>query len=324
MIGLALVLFGLGIFLSAFFSGSETGLYRASRVRLVIDALGGDKISRGILWLINNPALFVATTLIGNNLANYLCSLAIVLGISTMFTGEMASVAELVAPVVLSPLIFVYGELMPKNLFYYAPNKLLRIGGPLFLFFFILFIPAATLLWLLGRVLQFLVGEAPDQVHLRLAREELTDVLEEGHEAGILLPSQRRLAHNLFAYAGKRVTDFALPIARVGAIREGTRRAEVLRLARRHKVSVVPVQRENKRELIGYVRVVDVYLDKSPTISLSLVRPLLRIGHKEVFAAAMIKLQSAKENVAQIVDENGSPVGLLYERSLSDPMFRSN
>lgn len=323
MMLLALLLFTLGIFLSAFFSGSETGLYRASRVRLVLDALGGDKVSRGILWLINNPALFVATTLIGNNLANFLCSMAIVLGTGVLFTGNLANIAELSAPVILSPLVFVYGELLPKNLFYYAPNKLLRIGGPLFLFFFVLFMPAAVLLWLLGRALEFLVGESPDQVRLRLAREELTDVLEEGHEAGILLPSQRRLAHNLFAYAGKRVTDFSIPIARVGAIKVGAKRSDVLRLARRHKVSVVPVQREKKRELIGYVQVVDVYLDQSPTVSLSLVRPLLRIGHQEAFAAAMIKLQSAKENVAQIVDSEGLPVGLLYERSLSKPMFHS-
>ena len=323
MIWLGLLLFSLGIFLSAFFSGSETGLYRASRVRLVLDALGGDKISRGILWLINNPALFVATTLIGNNLANYLCSLAIVLGTSTLFTGEMASIAELAAPVVLSPLIFVYGELLPKYLYFYAPNKLLRLGGPLFLVFFVLFLPAAVLLWLLGRALEFLVGESPDQVRLRLAREELREVLEEGHEAGILLPAQRLLAQNLFAHAGKRVTDFAIPIARIGAVKEGAKRSDVLRLAKRHKVSVVPVQRAKERELIGYVRIVDVFLDDSPIISLSLVRPLLRIGHQEVFAAAMIKLQSAKENVAQIVDANGSPVGLLYERSLSDPMFRS-
>ena len=57
----------IGIFLSAFFSGSETGFYRVTRVRLVIKALRGDRVSRGLLWLTNNPALFVATTLIGNN-----------------------------------------------------------------------------------------------------------------------------------------------------------------------------------------------------------------------------------------------------------------
>jgi len=74
---LALLL--LGIFLSGFFSGSETGFYRASRVRIVIASLDGDRMSKALVKLINNPALFVATTLIGNNVANYVTSLAIVL-----------------------------------------------------------------------------------------------------------------------------------------------------------------------------------------------------------------------------------------------------
>ena len=69
----------LGIFLSGFFSGSETGFYRASRVRIVIASLDGDRMSKALVKLINNPALFVATTLIGNNVANYVTSLAIVL-----------------------------------------------------------------------------------------------------------------------------------------------------------------------------------------------------------------------------------------------------
>ena len=54
-----------GLFLSAFFSGSEIAFYRATRLRLVLDALAGDRISRGLVWLTNHPSIFVATTLVG-------------------------------------------------------------------------------------------------------------------------------------------------------------------------------------------------------------------------------------------------------------------
>jgi Mg2+/Co2+ transporter CorB len=122
----------IGVLLSAFFSGSETGFYRVNRVRLVLDSRGGDLIARGLLYLTNNPSLFVATTLIGNNLANYVTSLAIVLITQEFFAPE-AHVAELVAPIALSPLLFVYGELLPKRLYYHAPYRLLRRGGQLLL-----------------------------------------------------------------------------------------------------------------------------------------------------------------------------------------------
>ena len=71
MIGIFLLLGG-GLILSALFSGSEIGFYRIPRVRLRLDALEGDFIARGLLWLTNYPTLFVATTLIGNNIANYI------------------------------------------------------------------------------------------------------------------------------------------------------------------------------------------------------------------------------------------------------------
>ena len=66
----AILLFLVGLMLSAFFSGSETGLYRVSRMRLVLDGLSGSRTARGIIWLLNHPEIFIATTLVGNNLAN--------------------------------------------------------------------------------------------------------------------------------------------------------------------------------------------------------------------------------------------------------------
>ena len=152
MIWIALGLGICGLFLSAFFSGSETGFYRATRLRLVLDAMAGDRIARGLLFLTNHPALFVATALVGNSVANYLISLAAVIAMGRVFP-QVPEAAEIIASIVLAPIVLVYGELLPKNLFLQAPNRLLRRGGALFLFFVALFFPLAGLLWLLGRLL---------------------------------------------------------------------------------------------------------------------------------------------------------------------------
>ena len=170
------LLFVAGLALSAFFSGAETGFYRVTRVRLVLDGLGGDWIARSLLWLTNNPTLFVATTLIGNNLANYLTSLSMVMGTHLLLGGD-SFLVEMLVPIALAPIVFIYGELMPKNLFYSAPNMLLRRGGPLFLFFTVLFAPISALLWGVGRLLERILGQAPLRVQLALARSELQQIL---------------------------------------------------------------------------------------------------------------------------------------------------
>ena len=91
----------------------------------------------------NNPAMFVATTLVGNNLANYLSSLAIVLGAAAIWPAHQDLLGTDRTHRACRPSCFVYGELLPKNLFFQAPNRLLRLGAPLFLVFAVLFLPAS-------------------------------------------------------------------------------------------------------------------------------------------------------------------------------------
>jgi len=320
VIWIALGLIAVGLFLSAFFSGSETGFYRATRTRLVLDALGGDLIAKGLVWLANHPSMFVATTLVGNNLANYLTTLAIVMGTQAVLTGH-GHVAELVAPLALAPLVFVYGELLPKNLFLHAPNRLLRRGGPLFLLFVPLFLPVSVLLWGLNRILARFVAEPPEQVRLTLARRELQGVLEEGHEAGILHPSQVALARGIFAVANDPVTRYATPLSQVPRARSDMTKDEVCRLARRLQVPDVPLEDAGTQpRLIGYVRVIDLELAASDR--LGPVRPLLEIPHTDSHVDALMRMHHAQESLAQVVDAEGQPLGILTARRLRERLFR--
>ena len=92
---LVLLLFATGVALSAFFSGSETGFYRVTRVRLLLDWLAGDRLARGLLWTTNHPSVFVATALVGNNLANYIASLAVVMGTQRIYAGGNLSLIHI-------------------------------------------------------------------------------------------------------------------------------------------------------------------------------------------------------------------------------------
>ena len=326
MIWIALGLAAVGLFLSAFFSGSETGFYRVTRTRLMLDALGGDLIARGLLWLVNHPSMFVATTLVGNNLANYLTSLAIVMGIQSLVRAGGQSpahwyAAELIAPLAFAPLLFVYGELLPKNLFLNAPNRLLRMGGPLFLLFVPLFFPVSVLLWGLNRILARFVAQPPERVRLTLARRELRRVLEEGHEAGILHPSQVELARGIFAVANHPVTRYTTPLGEVARARSDTSKEEVRRLARRLQIADVPVEdTAADSRLIGYVRIIDLGLD--PSGRLGPVRPLLEIPHTNSHIEALMQMHGARESLARVVDAEGHTLGILTARRLREPLFR--
>ncbi len=186
---IACLLFLIGLSLSAFFSGSETGLYRVSRTRLVLDGLSGSRAAHGMIWLLNHPTIFIATTLVGNNIANYLTSLSVVWAVATFFGPN--STAELIGPMLMTPIVFVFGELLPKYLFYHAPYRLIHATRPFLLTATVLLAPVSLILGLLGSALRLLTGQTPFRLRLAMARGELDQVLRDGHEAGILAAGQR-------------------------------------------------------------------------------------------------------------------------------------
>jgi len=319
MIWVALAVALLGLVLSALFSGSETGFYRATRLRLVLDTIAGDRVSRGLLWLVNRPALFVATALVGNNMANYLVSLGVVIGAQQLVVGKGHAV-ELIAPLVLSPFLFVYGELLPKNLFLQAPNRLLRRAGPLLLGFTVLFLPLSALLWGLNRLLAAMIAEPPERVRRTLARRELRRVVVEGHEAGILRPVQVALADGILAAAGRPVRSLAVPLAQVPRARADMTRQQVLTLARRYRIALVCIESPEKTgELAGYVRVIDLGLRGGETVEPC--RPLLEIPASSTLLAALMQMQSRGESIARVVDEQGTTAGIVTAQSLREALL---
>jgi putative hemolysin len=318
MIWVALGLGTSSLFLSAFFSGSETGFYRATRLRLVLDAMAGGRIARGLLFLVNHPALFVGTALVGNSVANYLISLATVIAMSQVFP-QIPEAAEIIASIVLAPIVLIYGELLPKNLFLQAPNRLLRRGGVLFLFFVVLFLPLAGLLWLLGRLLGRVTRSSPEPIRLVLAQRELRQILAEGHEAGILHPAQQSLAHGILAVARKPVRQFLTAPGQMVQVRADLGKQAVLRLAQRNHTAVIPVTADATGRLLGYVRVVDLRLQEGD--ELAPIRPLPEVRDDSPHLDALMRLESSGDSLARVVNGRGETVGIVTLERLREPLF---
>ncbi len=303
-----------GLLLSAFFSGSETGFYRATRVRLAIEALAGSWTSRALLWLAHQPSLFIATTLVGNNLANYVTSLAVVMA-SQRFYPDGGALVAVLGPIVLAPVLFIFGELLPKNLFFAAPNRLLKRCTPALLFCTVLFAPITLLLWTFSRVLQFFTNNSPQELRLRLARRELGELLDEGHEMGILLPAQQSLAQSMLAVAGLPVKNFALPAARAVRATTTMSKSDVMRIAQRHRRTLLPVEDTRQgRQLVGYLRMMELYLDKSPTLPTP--RPLVELQAEQSCLSALRQLSQSDDALGQVIGEEGKTVGFVTGREL--------
>lgn len=313
---LAALLFIFGLSLSAFFSGSETGFYRIARVRLLIDALSGDWMAKGLMWAANNPSAFVATALVGNNVANFLVSRSVVMAADQWAPGHPS--AELLMTVAVTPVVFIYGELMPKNLFFAAPNRLLRRCAPGLAVAGVLFAPVSAVLWAVGRLLQRIAGVPTQTLRMELARRELAEVLDEGHAVGLLSPAQRRLAQGTFASAGRRMREFMIPAARLARASDNLSRGELLRFARRNRQAIVIVHDpSNAARPTGCVRAVDCLIDPdAPDLP---ILPLLDAQAGASFLGTLLRLQAEGLPAAVVRDSAGRVVGY----ALADELRRA-
>ena len=310
----ATILFLVGLSLSAFFSGTETGLYRVSRTRLVLDGLSGSRSAKGMVWLFNHPAIYVATTLVGNNVANYLTSFSIVMAMAVMFGSS--STAELLGPVLMTPIVFLLGELLPKSLFYHAPYRLLKATRPFLLLATILFAPISIVLGLLGRLLRMITGQTPFRLRLAMARGELDQVLKAGEEAGILVGGQRSLAQNLFDVGQQSAVLFGVQPDRLPIVDAPVDVEAAAKQSRRRNHPIVLVR--DSDQIIGFLRYADLCLSEPRTKP----RPVIRGEITDRHLQTLLRLYDAASDVAILFDERGQMRYVVTRRQLLQPLIK--
>jgi putative hemolysin len=300
LLAAAVVLFFLGLRLSAFFSGCETGFYRISTMQLLIRSQQGDAAARWLHWFSARPERFVATTLVGNNFSNYLITWSLGLGIAAMVTNS-SGIAELVATLLVTPVVFVFGELIPKSLFYRAPLTLLQRGTPYFTASYFVFFPIVYPLVLLSRLTARLSSSQRRPMELMLSRTRLVSVLEVGQQEGLLTSQQSVLSENSIQLACEPASLAMIPAHSVMGASEAADRQTLLQQARRLRTPRLLIHREGQpHHWSACLRVADI---QRPDVTPRSVMTTL-----PTFARNTPKLEVLSELV-----RSGAPYGALTE-----------
>ncbi|MCA9037295.1 MAG: DUF21 domain-containing protein [Planctomycetaceae bacterium] len=315
-----IILFLIGVRLSFFFSGSETGFYRLSPLQLAIRVHQGDRVAQSLQKFVNHPERFVATALVGNNVANYLVTVAIGLVMSVLVT-DSSGAAEVISTVVVTPVVFVFGELIPKSLFYLAPLSQLRANARWFSFSYVVSLPLSYPLILLSRFIAKLGNSDRQPLETVLSRTRLVSVLEEGHREGLLTELQSQLADNIIQVARHPVSLSMIPALGVQGAPENASREEILALARRLQNPRILLHLPGQPgQWCRYVRVADLFEKGKSPRSVAVALPQ--------FASDAPKLEVLSELVRQysnygVVVEEGRVLGVVSRRTLLAQLQRS-
>ncbi|QDU53605.1 CNNM domain-containing protein [Gimesia panareensis] len=316
----ALALFAIGIRLSALFSGSETGFYRVSFLRLNIDANEGDPIAKRLCWFAQNPSYFVATTLIGNNLANDLVTIAISMGIAAVFQ-ESGGRAEIVTTILFTPIIFIFGELVPKNLYYRAPTMLLKRYCRWFDFFYRAFWIISVPLVSITRLLEQFSPDRNKPAQLVLGRQRLVKVLEEGHLEGVLGNAQKQLVRGMFNTAAQSIRKVMIPQAAIKGVTRKTDTTDIIQLAQQNQISYIPIRAEHQSEWTSYIKLVDLITSPSPIIPAVYNMPRLQVDYSMLEALYLLRNSSSAFGA---IYQNNTQIGIVSQLDLVKALCSSD
>lgn len=176
------------ILASAFFSGSETALTAASRAKLKTQADKGGSGAVAAMKLTEDRERLIGALLLGNNVVNILSSALATALLTRMFGDSGVALATLV----MTALVLIFGEVMPKTLAITYPEPVAVRVAPIILVLTFLLAPVVTIVRLLVRLLLRLVGvRANAEDNLLALREEIVGAIALGHSEGAVEKEDR-------------------------------------------------------------------------------------------------------------------------------------
>ncbi len=205
------------LILSGLFSGSETGVYSLSRPRVDAEARQGRTSARILDALLSKKAALLVTLLVGNNLVMELATYLAEQRVHGL-EGLPSWTREILVTLGLTPVLFFFGEVLPKDLFRRRPHQLLSLTAPLLWLTKVLTLPIMMPLYGLSKGLERLFSLRRSDVARAFRREEMLQLLAEGARTGILAPSTEDLARNVLVLRQTQVSQIAIPWSRVHTI----------------------------------------------------------------------------------------------------------
>lgn len=292
--------------LEGFFSGSELAIVSADKLKLTHRAAQGNRGAKIALALARRPEWFFSTTLLGQGLFIVANSVLV-----TFFIFDHYGVRYEFFGLLLSPLILIFGEAVPKSLFQQWADRLTPYVAPVVFAFSYLFSPVV---WPLSKLTLLLMGGVKGSLLTghEVSRESLELLLRESEAPRELAPVFKKSLLKTLVFTTKTVREIMTPLSEVFSLSETSDIGEAIAVSREEGYSYVPVFKRRAYHIVGVVKFFDLLFAKdlaSPVGSL-MKEPFYvpaAMPAKDLF----LSFRERKIDFAVVVDEYGGSAGVV-------------
>lgn len=302
------------LLLSAFFSGIEIAFISSNRLKLELDKTSGSFISKILSIFSKDESNFIATMLVGNNIALVIFSISMTDLLSQYLEFIKSDMLLLFVQTIISTIIvLVAAEFIPKAIFRINPNYMLKFFSlPLLIFYFLLYPVVFIMIVISEFVLKYmfrLQTERVNQVFSKLDLDEYLDSLTQNIVGETPQNAEVEMLQNVLELSNIKVRECMIPRTDMSAININSSIKELIDLFVDTKFTKIPVFKENIDNIIGYVHSSDLF--KKPLTIRSIMLPIPIVTESFPANEMLNTFINKNKSIALVVDEFGGTSGLV-------------
>nr|WP_319998095.1 hemolysin family protein [uncultured Draconibacterium sp.] len=316
------------IILSAFFSGMEIAFVSANKLRLELDKQSDPFSSKLLKFLTHNGGQYIATMLVGNNIALVVYGIAFAAVLEPLLLNSIQSesVVLLLQTIISTFVILLFAEFLPKTLFRIFPNTLLNVFALPLAFFYVVFFPVTRFSmgitnFLLRNVFNTESGnEDKNKVFRRIDLDEFikeNDRTNTEHKE--LVETEIKLFKNALDFSKIKLREVMIPRTEIEMMETGASINDLRQKFVETGYSRILIFSESIDNIIGYVH--SSMLFKNPKIIDPFIKNVLIVPETMPANKLLSTFIQEHRSIAIVVDEFGGTAGMVTSEDILEEIF---
>ena len=291
-----------------FFSAAEMAFIAANRLRLRHLAQEGSKTAARYLEAFRQPERILSTAMMGVTISHIVAS-----SITTILLMEtFGSWGWLVATAVITPIMLVFGEIIPKAVAReFATSLILKLFRVLRLAAALLVPFVFTANLIVSTVLRLFGGPRADTRHF-VSREELKALLAMEPGEAEVTTQEAEMIDKIFDLGDTTVREIMVPLVEVAMLPDTATPDDAIALMQRRGFSRIPIYQQRETNIVGVVAAMDLLARGGETTTLlQLTRPPVYVPETKRIDDLLREMQRSRNHMAVVVDEYGGSTGVV-------------
>ncbi len=322
------------LLLSAFFSGMEIAYVSSNKIHIEIEKKQEGFLAQILTKITAKPSKFIATMLIGNNIALVIYGLfmgdLLVQWFQSFLPSESGFVTylltdlNLLTQTIISTLIILFtAEFLPKVFFQIYANSLLKIlAFPAYLFYVLFTFISDFVIWISDVVLKKFFKTEGDQVQLAFTKVELGNYISEQMESveeHEEIDTEIQIFQNALEFSEVKAREVMVPRTEITALELHDSVEDLSKLFTETGYSKILIYKETIDEILGYVHSFDLF--KKPKNIGSMIMPIELVPETMLIKDILNVLIKKRKSIAVVVDEYGGTSGIMTVEDIVEELF---